>query len=394
MMDRISKRRIGKIILIFFFAGFLFPIFHFSQAETEDNLEENELLVVGVGAVVGGNSALAKERAITQALMKGVEEYIVNLLGSRGVVSNFERVTEEIIPDAREEVENFHILAEHQDDGKYKVFIRLRVNEEIIREKLRAAGILLTETPSIKVLFLVSETREGDVSYWWKDAESFQGLSAVELTLHKVFQDRGFIPVNRILSFPDVEHLTSLTSPDPQNEDALKWGRLFSADVVICGKSEILSKKKLLLTLRALDVHQGIQICQESIAEPIKEDLTDTEQIIETLQEHVSRLASTLCPCIMRVVTSENGEIHQLEVTLAGMSRPEQFWIFRDFLRDEVIGIKSVIPSKIRGNSTSAIVEFQGDGNQFIGRVLRHQKLPFPLHLVQAEEGEIVLSLE
>ncbi len=381
-------------VAIFFLAGFLFFGFHLSQAETGDNLEKNELLAIGTSTVVGGNSAEAKKRAITQALMKGVEDYIARLLGSRGVVNNFERLTEEIIPGAKEEIENFHILAEHQVDGKYRVLIKLRVNKEIIGEKLRSAGVLLTDPPIIKVLFLVSEAREGDISYWWKDEEGFQYLSAVELTLHKVFQDRGFSPINRILSPPDFESLSNLTSPFLTNEDILKWGSLFSADVVICGQSVIINKKELSLMLRVLDVHQGSQICQESRVEPIEVASTDSEQIIETLQGPVNRIAATLCPCIIRAVASEHGKIHQLEVTLAGTSRPKQFWVFRDFLRDEVIGVESVIPSRIRGNSMSATVEFQGDGAKFINRVLKHENLPYPLHLGQAEEGEIVFSLE
>ena len=385
MMDRIT---------IFFLAGFLFLGFQLSRAETGDNLEKNELLAIGTGTVVGGNSASAKKKAITQALMKGVEDYIAHLLGSQGIVNNFERVTEEIIPGAKEEIANFHILAEHQVNGKYKVLIKLKVNEEIIGEKLRSAGVILTDLPLIKVLFLVSETREGDISYWWKDGESFQDLSAVELTIHKVFQDRGFSPINRISSPPDFEQLSNLTSPYLTNEDILQWGRLFSADVVIYGQSEIINKKELSLTLRALDVRQGSQICQESRVEPIEQELINTEQIIETLQGPVNRVAAKLCPCIIRTLASEHGEIHELKVTLTGTSRPKQFWVFRDFLRAEVVGVKSVIPSEIRGNSISATVEFQGDGEKFINRVLKHENLPYPLHLGQAEEGKIVFSLE
>jgi len=53
---------------------------------------------------------------------------------------------------------------------------------------------------------------------------------------------------------------------------------------VIYGQSEIINKKELSLTLRALDVRQGSQICQESRVEPIEQELINTEQIIETLQ--------------------------------------------------------------------------------------------------------------
>ena len=94
------------------------------------------------------------------------------------------------------------------------------------------------------------------MSYWWEDTEGFQGLSALELALHKVFQNRGFSPINRTLSPPDINHVDSLTAPDLQNKDILKWGRLFSADVVICGQGNISDKKEMSLTLRALDVSQ------------------------------------------------------------------------------------------------------------------------------------------
>jgi len=100
---------------------------------------------------------------------------------------------------------------------------------------------------------------------------------------------------------------------------------------VIYGQSEIINKKELSLTLRALDVRQGSQICQESRVEPIEQELINTEQIIETLQGPVNRVAAKLCPCIIRTLASEHGEIHQLKITLTGTSRPKQFWVFRDF---------------------------------------------------------------
>ncbi|MBW1779613.1 MAG: hypothetical protein JRL30_02630, partial [Deltaproteobacteria bacterium] len=263
----------GKAIFILLLA--FFPLFNpdFSQAEAEERSKSNELLAIGAAPVIQGNSALAKKKAIHQALIKGVEDYIVHLLGTQGAVNNFDRVTEEIIPSSQEDVENFHILAENQVNGNVKVLVRLRVNEDIIRERLRAAGTLITETPAIKVLFMVSETEAGDVSYWWEDTEEFRGLSPLELALHKVFQNRGFIPINRTLSPPEPNQVDSLISPDLADEDILKWGRLFSADVVICGRSHISDEAEISLTLRALDVSQGIQVCQAYLVEQMEQDL-------------------------------------------------------------------------------------------------------------------------
>jgi hypothetical protein len=366
----------------------------FSWAPAAEAPKQGEFLAIGDAAVVKGNSALAKKMAITQALMKGVEDYIVHLLGNERAANHFDRVTEEIIPAAREEVENFHILVERQVDGRYKVLLRLRVNEEIIRERLQSAGVLLTETPPIDLLFLVSEIRDGKVFYWWKDTEGFRNLSPVELALHKVFQARGFNPVNRTLSPPGAGQTAGLTAPDLQDNDILRWGSLFSADVVVYGQCRITGGSEISLTVKALNVSQGIQVCQESITGQVAQAPGDTESFIRTLEQMANQLAAGLCPCIKGAAAGDQKKGAPLTVTLAGMKMPKQFWRFSGFLSDDVTGVTSVIPSGIRGNTMSATVAFQGDRSTFINRVLTHPKRPFPLRLNQTEQEAVVFSLE
>lgn len=393
---RSSVTHRGSVVFFLFccLALFLLLEIPFSWAASGEPQSPGELLAIGEAAVVKGNSALAKKTAVDQALMKGVEDYIVHLLGSQGTVSHFDRVTETIIPAARDEIENFHILAERQVDGRYKVLLRLRVNAEIIRERLRSAGFLQTETPSVKVLFLVSENRDGEVSYWWKDAEGSRSLSPVELALHKVFQDRGFSPINRTLSPPGADQVHGLTSPDLQHEDILKWGRLFSADVVIHGQCRISGGKEISLALQAVNLSQSDQVCREFIEEQIKEASGDTASFVNALEIMVNRLAATLCPCITGGVASDQGSPSPLTVTLAGMSMPKQYWRFSDFLSTDVDGVTSVIPSRIKGHTMSATVEFKGDRHMFINRVLSHSKRPFPLRINQTQDGMIVFDLE
>jgi len=362
-------------------------------AEMRENIDHSELFAIGDSPIIKGNSAVAKKKAISRALMKGVEDYIIYRLGSQAVIDNFDRITREIIPDAKEEIENFHILAEDRIGRKYKVFVKLRVNEEAIEKRLREVSLVFTKGPQVKVLFLVSETRAGIPSYWWKDAEAFSSLTPTELAFHKAFQDRGLNPVNRTMSQPETEYFSVLTSPDPQEEDALKWGRFFSADVVVYGKSEIDDQEEVSISLKVLDVNHAVRVCRESHVERIKQSKKDTENIIETLQRVASRLAATLCRCV-RETADQSGGIHSIEITLAGMNGYKQFRIFRDFLRKDVIGVKAVVPSRINADSVSVTVEFKGDRNGFIPRVLNHSRLPFPLRLSQAEEGKVVLNIE
>jgi hypothetical protein len=64
--------------------------------------------------------------------------------------------------------------------------------------------------------------------------------------------------------------------------------------------------------------------------------------------------------------------------------------MFRDFLRRDVEGVKSVRQTKVRKDSISIAVEFQGDKNRFVERVTSHENLPFLLRL-DHDEGERIL---
>jgi hypothetical protein len=365
-----------------------------SDAEIRKKSATNEVLAIGTASIVSGNLALAKKSAISRALMKGVENYLVHRLGSQGVVNNFQRFIEEIIPGAKEEIENFNILTETQFGNEYKVLVRLKVNEKVIDKKLREAGLIFMEGPPIKVLFLVSEVKDETIFYWWKDPEVHSALSPTELALNKVFQKRGFSSINRSLSAPVTEFSKALKSPTLEEADVLKWGKLFSSDVVIYGQANIVDEKEVSLTLNAFNVNQGLQICQDFQVEQIEKGLEANGQIIETLERLVDHLAERLTPIIVRTVRFDHEKVHQFEITLKDLDSLKRFRIFRDFLRKDVIGVRSVRQTRVRKNSISIAVEFQGERNRFMDSVLNHENLPFPLNVVHTKEGEILLRIE
>lgn len=125
---------------------------------------ENEILAIGTAIIKDGNLAQAKESAISDALTKGVENYLLHRLGSEGVIDNFNRIIYDILKRAKVKVENFNILLEDRTGEEFNVFIKLRVNEKVIDEKLREAGVVVTEGPFIEALYL-DVTLKGLSSY-------------------------------------------------------------------------------------------------------------------------------------------------------------------------------------------------------------------------------------
>jgi hypothetical protein len=236
------KKIMGKIVLKtvhdFFLGCCFFCVLWLSlvPAAMGAKAGENEILAIGTATIKDGNLAQAKESAISDALTKGVENYLLHRLGSEGVAYNFNRIIYDILPRAKVKVENFNIILEDQTGEEFNVFIKLRVNEKVIDEKLREAGVVVKEGPSIEALYL--------------------------------------------------------------------------------------------------------------------------------------------------------------DITLKGLSSYKQFRVFRDFLRRDVSGVKSVRQTRVRKDAISIAVEFEGDRNSFVERVLNHDNLPFLVKLEPGEEEEILFRID
>jgi hypothetical protein len=363
-----------------------------SCAETGFAAGENEVFAIGTGPVVGGNLASAKQRAISQALKKGLENYLMHRLGSRGVMTNFQRIIQDILPRAGDVIANFNLLAEEQVGNRFTVLVRLRVNETILNEKLREAGVVFMEGPPLKVVIMVSETGQGGTYYWWKESDVNPALSPIEVVLHNVIQERGFRPLSRVLNAPEVEDDPQLRSEVLAEEHVLRWGRIFSAEVVLYGQTAVLEDdRQVSVTIEAFDVTQGIRIGQDMLFEPFPEGLEGEQAVMETLEKGVRHLFERLAPTIIRMALANRDKLNRLDITIEGLTSYKQFRIFRDFLRRDVAGVKSVRQTRIRMDSISLIVAYQGDRERFLNRLMNHEDLPFSIDFKVTEEGHIIL---
>ncbi|GAF81258.1 unnamed protein product, partial [marine sediment metagenome] len=345
--------------------------------------------------VADGNVARAREMAISEALAKGVEGYLTRRLDSQGMVNNFSRLIHDIIPKAREVIEKFNILAEEQIEGHYKILVRLKINEKVMEERFREIGLILIEGPAVKLLFLVSqsEPRKGDIHYWWKDPESDSGFTPTDLALLRVFQERGFHSINRSSSIPEGEHDSVMKSLELSDEDAIKWGTLYDANVVIYGRCEIVEGERISVTLKALDVDKSIIIAEDIEIEKIDEAQGSIEQVTEAIEGAINNIATRLGPVIIGAFEEDRAQIHQLEMTLQGLRDFRQFREFQDFLKNDMEGVQSVIQTRVRASSISVSVGFSGDRDKFMRILLMHEKLPFEADMSHTEEGEIIINI-
>ena len=394
-MNRHLFRSALGVILLVVIVSLIF-ICSTATAQTDEEGSQSEILVIGTGIITGGNVAKAKEAAISEALIIGVEEYLTNRLGRQGMINNFPRLVQDIIPGAKDEVENFNILAEEQTPNHYKILVRVKINERVMDQKLRETGLILMTGPPIKTLFLVSQVEpdKEESAYWWHNPESVLGLTPTELALHRVFQERGLSPINRLLIIPEENYTPDMTELDLTDEKAIRWGELYGADVAIHGRCEIFAGFGVILRLSAVDVKRGLLINQATEIERTEANPDNKEQIMESVEKAINKIAVKMIPPIMKAMEPQEESPQQIEITLKGLKNFQQFRAFRDFLQKEIPGVKSVRQTRIRGDAMSILVEYTGDRDAFLDRLSKHENLPFDVEMELTDTGEIVIKIQ
>jgi hypothetical protein len=72
----------------------------------------------------------------------------------------------------------------------------------------------------------------------------------------------------------------------------------------------------------------------------------------------------------------------------------KQFRDFRDFLKKDILGVKSVRQTRVSSNSISISVEFSGNSEKFLDTILGQEGFPFPADVSKTEEGEIIIDIK
>jgi hypothetical protein len=378
----------NKKILILLGSLFLTAAFFLFNSENAMCSEKMDILAVGEGKIKGNNAAEAKSEAIADALKKGMEEYLSTYLGSQGMISNFSVLINEVTPTSGEEIENFHILAEEKKGEKYSILVRVKVNEKLIEQRLKELGVVSAEMSSIKVLFLVSQEKDASKEkiFWWKNPDSNPSLTATELKLYNVFQEQGMEPVNRLSNPPDGKYSESMKKPELTKDDAIEWGRLYSADVVIKGKAIMSGDNAVSVDLEAISVADGALVGKAGRKEQVSPTDSGEARFSNALETAIRNVSVQLSPQIFKSTGVSNAESNKVQITLKDLRSFDELRLFKKFLEEEIGGIKSVVQSRVNGQVMGLSVEYTGTKEALLNKIKNRKSLPFQAEI--ADEGE------
>lgn len=374
--------------------AFLFSLASLKDPAFAEALAKEGLLAIGTAQLRQGNVADARKRALSEALGSGVEEYLLRRLGGRALADQLSVFVEEVIPAAREEIANFNIVGEEETGERYRVLVRVRINEATLERLLEEKGFLRDDGPAIKVLFMVSkrDPGSGGASYWWKDPEDADGLLPMELALHRAFEERGFSLASRTLKSPEGEGAEGLRKHDLSAEQAMEWGRLCSADVVIIGSS-IQREGLVSMHLRALDVDTGSPLSEQGTQVRFDDSLSGQDRILDGVDRAVERVSELLAPAVRRAFHRAEDETERFHLILQGFGSFRKLRQFTRYLEKRIPGVESLSQTRFKGDSVTLSMGYREGVDSFLEVIQAREDLPFPAEFLKARKREIVVTL-
>ena len=355
----------------------------FAQETTEPINEER--IVTGTGQIVDENVAKARNKAIHQAFTRAIEEYLVQRMGPRAMADHFQRLYEEILSRAKEQIQDYQIIAEFKTNRYVMVLIKARVNTAVLETMLENMGLRERGTIQIDVLFMVSEKgEESSASSWWTDPSGHTSLSLTELLLSQAFEDRGFRVINRSFFPPEEGYDEGMLHITLTDENAVKWGNLLSAQVVITGEATMSGESRASVYLRAIRVADGTTIAQGFREGKLSGAQGEEGSIMDSA---VNDWAHDMIPYILDAFKPTQKALNQIIIALRGLRSYQELHNIKRFFTTNFPEIKSVIERRLQSESIIVSIQLQGDSQGLAKRASNHPKKPFLFDISEVNDG-------
>ena len=348
----------------------------------------------GYGAILAGDLANARDRAIEDALRRAVEQAVGTYIQSETVVQNFMLVKDEILSRARGFVQSYKVVSEGKEDPTtYTVtvdaLVRLGDVADAVEELIERAG-------RPRIMVLVHETVDG------RPSESHEAEDAL-ISAFKERSDRFLILDPETVS-RNIEASKARAALAGDLKAASSIGLMAGADLVIVGTAKVRhvrqevygtswESSQATVSAEAVWTGTGEIIAAESSA-ATKTVAAEQQTGISALREACSGLVDRMLPKLLEYWRKEAfGTGKTVQMVVRGLSSLSDLGSFETSLRYSLRGIKKLRQRSFEGGTALYDLEAVSDGVQ-IARELETKNLsPFKVKVISASRNRLEVQV-
>lgn len=361
---------------------------------------EKTVEVEGFGAIVKGNQAIARDRAIDDAKRKAVEQVAGTTVSSESITQNFQLVEDRIYSRASGFVKNYQVVSELKEQDVYRVKIKATVNESALASDLQ---MLFKTKPRVIVMIAEQNIGSKGFSYWWGSSGFVSDMDIMRNTLIQQWQPRGFKFIDPGLLSDNLQVKGPMAQAGLTNSAAIAISRDADADVAIVGKvlvsdaGPVMDGVKMhsyhaVGTLRVLNVDTGeiIAVADDTGVAPHIDPNIGGRAAIKALARKIGETVETK---ILKKWTAEAAGSREIEVVARKAKSSKTINELKRVIKNEVRGVESISLRRRKAGSAYFTVRVRASANDFGRDVEAKSYQNFKVEVVDVTKSKIVLSV-
>lgn len=204
----------------------------FAQGDTMGS-DTQEVIAKGVGAIIGGDEAKARDDALDNALRAAVEQVVGTMVQSETLVKNYMLVEDNIYRQSRGYVQKYEIIGENRrGDNILEVTIRAVVKKGDLKSDLEAIGVLMARKGKPRLMVIVDEKNMGNTYWGWS-----VDMNTSENAIMSVLMEKGFPFVDRAVAVHKIKKDAVVAALNGDEAAARMIATQAGAEILIIGKA-------------------------------------------------------------------------------------------------------------------------------------------------------------
>ena len=248
----------------------LIPVICAAQDSTE--AETQDIVASGLGSILQGDVAHARDDAIEDALRRGLEQAMGMMIEAESLVENFQLIEDNIYSKTSGYVQTYDVLREgKRNEQLYEVTLRARVKTAALQDDLDAIATLMRRKNTPRMMVMIQESNIGEAPGLSGYLEA--DMNNAETAIMDGMMAKGFRFVDQSVVKQNLDRSVAAAILEGDTRQAADLGRKVNAEVVITGKA--------MAKATVVDVY-GIRQRSQQATVNVRAIRTDTGDIIAT----------------------------------------------------------------------------------------------------------------
>ncbi len=340
-------------LTILLFVGFLLPwAGGISQITETPGAEAKEVVASGLGSIIVGDVAHARDDAIEDALRKGIEQVLGLIIESETLVENYQLIEDNIFSKTQGYVQKYDVIREgKRNEQLYEVTVRAIVKMTDLKNDLEGIATLMRRKNTPRMMVIVEERNIGEAPglFHYIDAD----MNTAETALMETFMAKGFRFVDQATVKRNLKREQAAAILEGDVAQAVALGRTVGAEVVLTGKALAkatvteafdtkIRSQQATVSVRAIRTDTG-DILATGSGQGAFPHIDDVVGGTKAIQQACEKLSENLIGQILDRWQVDVSEGTTVTLKVRGVSTLSQLTKFKSALKYYVRGLSSVV---------------------------------------------------